>query len=378
MRAIEGETPFCSAHKDIIYLGIKITPKLEHHYKANFPPLLRQLKADFARGRTAYLSWIGRINAIKMNVLQRLLYLFQGLPIQADKALFSELKTLITKFIWQGRRARLSYKMLTRPREEGGLALPDFLGYYRAAQLRVITEWSLRESEKAWLHMDRQITGRTIWDLLWKHKQHWPRNAYISTPTATTLGVWDILNRTTPLTTFPSPYILTPSFPPALQEGPFDAWREGGCLMLSHLFEGGKLLSFQECSRAFQFQPTEEYHYLQLKHWSLQLKVRQAATRELLPIEKFAQSGASSRGTISSLYSLLRARCSPHTSRHQRFRDTLLDSPLQTKQWASLYRDIPKFNSSMFLREAHYKIMYEWYFHPQRLHTIFPNTSDRC
>lgn len=93
---------------------------------------------------TAYISWLGRINAIKMSALPHLLYLFQGLPIPVDSGLFRDLKQMVTKFIWQGKRARLAYHLLTCPGREGGLALPGFQEHYRAAQLRVITEWSLR------------------------------------------------------------------------------------------------------------------------------------------------------------------------------------------------------------------------------------------
>lgn len=141
-----------------------------------------------------------------MNALPCLLSLFQGLPIPVEGGLFLELKRMMTKFIWQDKRARLPYCLLICPRSRGGLALPDFQSYYRAAQLHVITEWSLRDSEKHWLHIDRQLTGRTIWDLLWKPKIDRPANTYISTPISTTLRTWDVLTAELQLATFPSPY----------------------------------------------------------------------------------------------------------------------------------------------------------------------------
>lgn len=126
MRIIEAMSPFQSTHKDITYLGIRLTPKILHLYGANYPPLLRQLKKDLARWRTAYTSRIGRINAIKMNVLSRLLYVFQGLPIPVDRILFVNLKKMVTKFIWQGQRVRLSHWVLTKAGR--GVGFTGFLG----------------------------------------------------------------------------------------------------------------------------------------------------------------------------------------------------------------------------------------------------------
>lgn len=307
--------------------------------------------------------------------------LFQGLPIPLNRKLFLDLNKMVIAFIWQRKRARLPYRLLICPRSRGGLTLPDFQSYYRAAQLRVIKEWSLRDSTKHWLHMEHQLTGRTIWDLPWKAKPHRPANSYISTPISTTLRTWDILTTKLRLTTFPSPYTpihYNEAFPPALHRGPFEIWREEGCHTISHLYQGRTLLSFQECQQQFSLPSTEHFRYLQLKHWVTQPLVRRAATRDLLPIEKFAQSGAGSKGCISFLYELIQSLSPHNTPRHRTFWDALLDTIPNGKQWECLHGDIRKFNRSMHLREAHYKTLYDWYLYPQKLHRIFPTTSDRC
>lgn len=119
-------SPFSCVTKEIAYLGVQLTPRVSDLYRANFPPLLQRLRTDMSRWDAAYLTWLGRINAIKMNMLPRLLYLFQGLPIPVSKTLFVELKKMMTTFIWQNKRARLPYRLLICPRSRGGLSLPDF------------------------------------------------------------------------------------------------------------------------------------------------------------------------------------------------------------------------------------------------------------
>lgn len=102
----------------IQYLGIHLTPKLEYLYKANYPPLLSSIQQELNKWKP--LSWLGRIHAIKMSLLPKLLYLFQALPIELDREFFRRLKAMILAYIWQGGRARFSFSMLCRHRTEGG------------------------------------------------------------------------------------------------------------------------------------------------------------------------------------------------------------------------------------------------------------------
>lgn len=136
-------------------------------------------------------------------MLPKLLYLFQALPIEIDREFFRRAKAMILAFIWQGGRARFSFFMLRRTQAAGGVGLPDLLLYYKAAQLRVLVEWVKDDSEKHWFKMDRGVTGRTIWDLIWRPKVDRPANVYLSTPTRTTLKVWDSVSHDERWTTFP-------------------------------------------------------------------------------------------------------------------------------------------------------------------------------
>lgn len=47
----QGDTtsPFSCVTREITFLGIQLTPRISDLYKANFPPLLRQLKKDMKR-----------------------------------------------------------------------------------------------------------------------------------------------------------------------------------------------------------------------------------------------------------------------------------------------------------------------------------------
>ncbi len=64
-----------------------------------------------------------------MNVLPRILYPMQMLPLRINNSVFSDIDKAISKFIWHGKKPRLGLKTLQLPRESGGLSLPDFKLY---------------------------------------------------------------------------------------------------------------------------------------------------------------------------------------------------------------------------------------------------------
>lgn len=363
------------------YLGIQLTPRVKGLYKANYPTALLQVQNDLKQWSPLFISWLGRIHAVKMTLLPKLLYLFQALPIALDSTFLPKIKSLLTKFIWQKGGARLSFAILRRPKKKGEVGLPDVGLYYKAAQLIIVTEWFQRGSKKHWLNMDRGVAGGSIWDMIWKPKAGRPANVYISTPTCTVLQVWDSLTREDTWTTFPFPYTpihFNPAFPPALKEGPFDAWREGGCIMLEHLFHNHNILSFENCRREYHLPSNEYFHYLQRRHWALNPYIREAATREKTGFEKYVRTVGSMKGVISFLYNYLLSNLHTAQPRYMAMWEGLIQRAIPEKEWTALWSNILKFNHSLELRDAHLKTLMDWYLHPAKIHRLFPNTTDRC
>lgn len=64
-------------------------------YKIYFPPLYKKLEKDLTQWSEYGLSWLRRINAVKMTPLPRVLYLFRLLPITIVK---SQLNTVDSNF----------------------------------------------------------------------------------------------------------------------------------------------------------------------------------------------------------------------------------------------------------------------------------------
>lgn len=133
--------PFKLSYNKFKYLGIWITRNHKDLYKANYQVLLSKLKQDFRRRELLPFSLSGRINIIKMNIFPKFLYLFQCLPIFLTKSFFKNLNSQISSFIWNKKPPRRKQSVLQRPRSAGGLALPNFLFYYWASNIKAMLYW---------------------------------------------------------------------------------------------------------------------------------------------------------------------------------------------------------------------------------------------
>uniref|UniRef100_A0A803T1R0 Reverse transcriptase domain-containing protein n=1 Tax=Anolis carolinensis TaxID=28377 RepID=A0A803T1R0_ANOCA len=129
------------------YLGINITMNNKDLYKNNYEKTWNKIKNDLKKWMNLDISLLGRIATIKMNILPRLCFLFQNIPIDIKEKEFTNWNAEFTKFIWRGKKPRIKMKNLQDTKQRGGLALPN-LKLYREAAILI---W-LRE----WIHLDNQ------------------------------------------------------------------------------------------------------------------------------------------------------------------------------------------------------------------------------
>ena len=69
-RGIKEPIPFITATKRIKYLGINLPKETKELYTENYKTLMKEIKGDINRWRDIPCSWVGRINIVKMTILQ--------------------------------------------------------------------------------------------------------------------------------------------------------------------------------------------------------------------------------------------------------------------------------------------------------------------
>lgn len=144
---LQPSFPFAWQPHSPKYLGIHLTADPANISWVNYVPLLNSIRQDLQRGNYLATSWLGRVN-VKINVLQRVLFLFQMIPFNVPRNCFALLSSLITKYIWHRSKPRIASSILSHPKSNAGLALPDFGKYLLASVLSRILDWKHHSHSK--------------------------------------------------------------------------------------------------------------------------------------------------------------------------------------------------------------------------------------
>lgn len=98
LRPLKPPFQFEWSDSTIRYLGVELSSKVEQLYQVNFPQLYNKLEAELKGWAIHELSWLGRINAIKMTL--KLLYIFRSLPIPLRTDHLRKFQGKLLKFTW--------------------------------------------------------------------------------------------------------------------------------------------------------------------------------------------------------------------------------------------------------------------------------------
>uniref|UniRef100_R4GCF9 Reverse transcriptase domain-containing protein n=1 Tax=Anolis carolinensis TaxID=28377 RepID=R4GCF9_ANOCA len=174
--------------KKIKYLGIELTASNAQLQKNNYEKKWREIREKMKKWGFLKLSLLGKIAVVKMKILPEVLFLFQNIPVLKNKKMIQNWHKEISRFLWEGKKARIALKHLKDDVKRGGLGLPDLQLYYDAAALSWIRDWA-NLKDKRTLDLEGYDLNKGWHSYLWKEKDkkeknfrnHYLRSALIGT-----------------------------------------------------------------------------------------------------------------------------------------------------------------------------------------------------
>uniref|UniRef100_A0A3P9KND8 Reverse transcriptase domain-containing protein n=1 Tax=Oryzias latipes TaxID=8090 RepID=A0A3P9KND8_ORYLA len=372
--------PFHWSLSGFVYLGVQITPMFHQLFRANFTPLLNTIRKDLERWNPLPLSLLGRVSIIKMNVLPRLLYPLQMIPLLFSNKSLKLLNGWLSEFIWHKRKPRLKLSKLHLPISKGGLDLPNFRLYQLSSILRFVAEWVRDDPTSVWLGLEKSQTHCSLPGLLSCKNLKSVRNLCGNNPIITnTVKAWFLARRLEGrsfLTPILSPIQGNPEFQPGMIDAGYNIWTQKGIKNMSHLFTGNSLSSFEQLRVKYNLPNSHFFRYLQVRDFIFK---KTTLTSDSTPsqLEKLLLTHPGKK-IITCFYNVLNQTNSLTVLEAVEKWQTDLGVIIDDDTWNVIWNQTKRISVCNNARLLQYKIIHRLQISPNRRHQMNPQMSPMC
>lgn len=376
------DCPFKWSKRGFTYLGIQVSPDLSDLWKLNVAPLIKCVKDDLERWFNLNISWMGRINLIRMNILPRILYPMQMLPLRFPIKSITELERSFSKFIWRGKRPRVRMKTLQLPVDRGGQALPNLKFYNWACHIRTIWIWlqshlDLKPCVDEWAASPYSLLSLITNNSGLKSLPDIRNNPIISHTVKVWQDVMAFVGRRGLLSSL-TPLIHNRDFLPGVQKSIFHRWHALGIKTVGDLYLDTSLMTFAQLQEKFKLGREHFWGYLQIRHFLNSAVEPQYDLPRLCDLDCFLIKLQGTQHLISKVYSLLYSMDPGSIDHIRRIWEKDLCNEYIDDDWVEAVDSIRKTFTCNRLAETQYEILLRLFITPRTLNKIDKKHSPLC
>ena len=145
--------------QQIAILGIIIMTDRKQMLNENYEILLRKMERKLNPWISRSATLIGKITIINTLIMSQSVYKLLSLN-SPDMKFIKKVRSLITTFLWNGKKAKIAYKKLTQPIEKGGLKLIDLERKDKSLKINWIKK--CQNSENIWVNVANKLLPLSI------------------------------------------------------------------------------------------------------------------------------------------------------------------------------------------------------------------------
>ena len=172
------------------------------------------------------------------------------------KSFLSSLGGCISSFIWNGKPPRINRSALQRPKKLAGLALPNFIYFYWACNIKTMLHWiglDRLSGCEAWVQMECASSSFDLGSILYAPSPPLQSQFWANPVVCHSTRIWSQFRRHFKLrrSSVNSPRRNNYNFPPSLSDSTFGPWFSYGFKSISNLYVEGKFGSFAQLSQLY-------------------------------------------------------------------------------------------------------------------------------